>query len=85
MNARKRALVNFIKSGAEDAEKWRKNNCGKCSKEALCFPGSIDTSRIRGCEYSTRLISAYMRLIETGVAIVGGNFYPIEINLEGLD
>ena len=85
MNIRKRALVNFIKSGAEDAKKWRKNNCRKCKDEMACFPGSINASRIRGCEHLTRLISAYLRLIETGVVIVSENFHPIKINLEGLD
>lgn len=83
MNARKKALVGFLESTAEVARVWKKKHCYKCRKEILCFPGSINTTRILNCEHSTKLIRSFVRLVEAGVITVHSNLSLSEI--KGID
>lgn len=84
MNERKKALIELIRSAAEDVEKWRKANCCKCLSEACCFPGSIDISRIQACENLSKLVESFVRLIKAKIITVNSNFSLMKVNLEGI-
>lgn len=82
MDVKRKALIEVINSTAEVVQDFRSNVCKKCTNEILCYPGSINPSRIKACESSSRLVKSFMGLIETGVVKVHSNLSLTEIDLD---